>query len=133
MNKKVFGRKLSRSRPARSALFASLARAFILNGKMVTSRAKAKAIQGMLEKFVSVAKTDSLAGKQRILSDLDNAGDALDFLYKKVAPAFSGRNSGFVRVVALSPRKGDNAQMVRLEWTEKISEEVKAKKEKVKK
>lgn len=49
MNKKVFGRKLSRSRPAREALFAQLTRALILNGKIVTTKAKAKAIQGDVE------------------------------------------------------------------------------------
>ncbi len=77
MNKKVFGRKLSRSRPAREALFASLARAMILNGKIETTRAKAKAVLGFVEKMVTTAKKGGLSGQRRILADLDNKRDAL--------------------------------------------------------
>ena len=44
MNKRVFGRQLSRSRPAREALFASLTQSLIINGSIVTTRAKAKAV-----------------------------------------------------------------------------------------
>ncbi len=119
MNKKVFGRKLSRSRPAREALFASIARAMLLNGKVETTRAKAKATLGMLEKMVTVSKKGTVAGMRRVLADLDNQRDALNALYQEVAPSFT-RTSGFIRLIQLPNRKGDNAQMVRMEWTDKI-------------
>lgn len=119
MNKKVFGRKLSRSRPAREALFASIARAMLLNGKVETTRAKAKATLGMLEKMITVSKKGTVAGMRRVLADLDNQRDALNALYQEVAPSFT-RTSGFIRLIQLPNRKGDNAQMVRMEWTDKI-------------
>ena len=122
MIKKVFGRKLSRSRPAREALFATLARSVILNGKMETTKAKAKAVQGDLEKFVTVAKKGGLAGMRRVLASLDNQRDAVDALYQKVAPSFIKRTSGYTRIIALPRRKGDNAEMARIEWTEKMIE-----------
>lgn len=130
MNKKVFGRKLSRSRPAREALFATLARSIILNGKMETTKAKAKAVQPDLEKFVTVAKKGGLAGMRRVLASLDNQRDAVDALYQKVAPSFITRTSGFTRIISLPRRKGDNAEMVRIEWTEKMVAEDKKKEEK---
>ncbi|QQG42042.1 MAG: 50S ribosomal protein L17 [Candidatus Woesebacteria bacterium] len=132
MNKKVFGRKLSRSRPAREALFASLARAMMLSGKIVTTRAKAKAVQPDLEKFVTLAKRGDLSGRRRILASLDNSKDALEALYKKIVPVFSARTSGFTRIISLPRRKGDNAQVVRMEWTETIikNEELKIKNKK---
>jgi len=120
MNKKVFGRKLSRSRPSREALFVSLARAMVLNGKIVTTRAKAKAVQGNLEKFVTLAKRGDLSSRRRVLSKLDNSRDVVALLFQKVAPAFSGRTSGYTRLVSLPRRKGDNAKMMRIEWTEKV-------------
>jgi large subunit ribosomal protein L17 len=120
MKKKVFGRKLSRSRPAREALFASLMRAMILGGKLKTTRAKAKAVLPDLEKLVTLAKKADLNSKRRILGALDNKRDAFDILLQKVAPAFSARISGFTRIISTPSRKGDNAQMVRVEWTEKI-------------
>lgn len=127
MNKRVFGRKLSRSRPAREALFAQLTRALILNGKIVTTKAKAKAIQGDVERFVQLAKKGDLNSRRTVLASLDNAKMAVDALFKKVAPIFSGKKSGYTRIVLLPSRKGDNAKMVRIEWTEKIVEEKKEK------
>jgi large subunit ribosomal protein L17 len=136
MNKNVFGRKLSRSRPAREALFSSLIRGMILGGKMVTTHAKAKAIQGDLEKMVTLAKKADLSSRRRALSYLDNGKTLVDVLFKQVGPAFAGRISGFTRIVSLPARRGDNAKMARIEWTEKVElvkEKVKVKKEKVKK
>ena len=109
MNKKVFGRKLSRSRPAREALFVSLVRAMVLSGKIVTTRAKAKAVQGNLERFVTLAKKGDLSSRRRVLSKLDNSRDIADALFQKIAPAFSGRTSGYTRLISLPTRKGDNA------------------------
>jgi large subunit ribosomal protein L17 len=129
MNKKVFGRKLSRSRPAREALFATLTRALILNGKIVTTRAKAKAVAGSVDKMVTMAKTGSLSARRKVMSNLDNARDATEILFQKVAKAFPAKNSGFTRIISLPRRVGDNAQIVRMEWTEKVEYEVKKKPE----
>lgn len=125
MNKKVFGRKLSRSRPAREALFASLTRSLILNGKIETTKAKAKAVIGSVEKMVTLAKKGGVNERRAVLSELDNKKDAVEMLFGSVAKAFSNRNSGFVRMTSLPKRRGDNASMARLEWTEKVEVEVK--------
>ena len=133
MNKRVFGRKLSRSRPAREALFATLAQSLIINGKIVTTRAKAKAVQGSVEKMVTLAKAGSLASRRKVMSKLDNARKPVDILFQKVVKAFPAKTSGFTRIVSLPRRVGDNAQMVRMEWTEKVEYEVKKKEVKAKK
>ncbi len=130
MNKKVFGRKLSRSRPAREALFSTLIRAMILNGKMVTTYAKAKAVQGDLEHMITLAKKGDLNSQKRALAYLDNAKEVTELLFKQIGPFFAGRQSGFTRIINLPRRRGDNAKMVRVEWTEKV--ELKAKEPKVK-
>jgi len=133
MKKKVFGRKLSRSRPAREALFAQLIRSMILSGKVITTRAKAKAVQGSIEEAVTIGKKGGLSGQRKILASLDNARDALSALTQKVVPSFAGRTSGYTRLISLPRRRGDNAQMMKIEWTEKIEEPKTEKKEKVKK
>lgn len=120
MNKKVFGRKLSRSRPAREALLASLAKNLILNGKIETTRAKAKAVIPDVEKMVTLAKKGEIMGRRRVLSMLDNAKEVTQILFKNVAKAFADKNSGFTRIISLPRRVGDNAEIVRLEWTEKV-------------
>ena len=127
MNKRVFGRKLSRSRPAREALFASLTQSLIINGKIVTTRAKAKAVSASVDKIVTMAKTGTLAARRKVMSKLDNARTATDILFQKVVKAFPAKTSGFTRIISLPRRVGDNAQMVRMEWTEKVEYEVKKK------
>lgn len=123
MKKKVFGRKLSRSRPTREALFASLAQALIQNGKIETTRAKAKAVVPSVEKMVTLARKGGVSARRNVLAQLDNSGRETDILFSSVAKAFLNKNSGFTRIISLPRRKGDNAEMVRLEWTEKIEVE----------
>jgi len=134
MNKKVFGRKLSRSRPAREALFATLIKSMILNGKMETTMAKAKAIQGDLEHMITLAKKADLSSRRRALAYLDNQRGVTDILFQQVGPFFKTRTSGFTRITSLPARRGDNAKMARIEWTEKVAirEKVTADREKTK-
>lgn len=120
MNKKVFGRKLSRSRPAREALFASLAKSLILNGKIETTRAKAKAVVSDAEKMVTFAKKGSILGRRKVLSMLDNDRKVTDVLFSSVVGAFTDKTSGFTRIISLPRRHGDNSEMVRLEWSNKV-------------
>ena len=134
MNKKVFGRKLSRSRPAREALFATLIKSMILNGKMETTMAKAKAIQGDLEHMITLAKKADLSSRRRALAYLDNQRGVTDILFQQVGSFFKNRTSGFTRITSLPARRGDNAKMARIEWTEKVAirEKVTADREKTK-
>jgi large subunit ribosomal protein L17 len=133
MNKKVFGRKLSRSRPAREALFATLIRSMILNGKIKTTMAKAKAIQGDLEHMITLAKKADLSSRRKALAYLDNQRKISDLLFQQVGEFFKARTSGFTRITSLPARRGDMARMASIEWTEKVALKAKEPKVKVKK
>jgi hypothetical protein len=63
------------------------------------------------------------------MSNLDNKREAADVLFQKVVKVFTTKNSGFTRIISLPRRVGDNAQMVRMEWTEKVEYEAKKKPE----
>ncbi|KKT67147.1 MAG: 50S ribosomal protein L17 [Candidatus Woesebacteria bacterium GW2011_GWA2_44_33] len=129
MRKMVFGRHLSRSRKSRIALFRSLIRALTISGKIVTTRAKAKAIIPQIDKIVTAAKKNSLSARRRVLASLGNDRSTTDLIFLKVVPALPNRTSGFTRMVLLPARRGDKAQMVRLEWSEIIEMKEKPKKE----
>jgi len=120
MKKKVFGRKLSREKDTRLALFRSLMRALVLNGKIKTTKAKAKAIQKSLEKLINLAKKGTLAARRRVYSRLGNDRKTADLIFGTILPAFSAKKSGFTRIINLPERRGDLAKMVRLEWSEEI-------------
>jgi large subunit ribosomal protein L17 len=116
MKKKVFGRQLSRERDSRRALYRSLVRALTFNGKIVTTKAKAKAVQGEVEGLVTLAKDGSVAAKRKVYSVTGNDRSVADFIFKTIVPAFSEKRSGFTKITNLPRRKGDRAKIVRLEW-----------------
>ena len=130
MKKKVFGTKLSRDRGSRGALMRSLLRALIINGKITTTHAKADFVRIEAEKLIKQARKNGFNDKRKIMAFLANNRQLTELLYKNV-PAFAGITSGFTKLTKLPARKGDNAKMVRLEWSRKssISKESKSKKE----
>lgn len=133
MKKKVFGRKLSRERSSRELLFVSLVENLVLNNKIVTTKAKAKSIQGMIDSLVVLAKKQTLASKRNILRKLKGKKEASTILWRDIATTFTSRVSGFTRIISLPQRKGDMADMVRLEWVESIIKKETPKKEVVNK
>lgn len=133
MKKNVYGRQLSRERDTRRALFRSLTRALVLSGKIKTTKGKAKVMQGFVEKAVTLGKNEGVAARRRLYSMLANDRVTATFIVEKVAPAFSNKKSGFTRTVNLPKRRGDNAQVVRLEWTEEVEKYAKPSEKKDKK
>ena len=134
MKKKVAGKKLSRSRTARVALFRSLTQELVEHGKITTTFAKPKAVQGYIEKLTKSSKDASLAARRRVLGKLGGREKTTRSLIE-LASSFS-RNSGFTRIIPLPARKGDNAALATIEWVEvpvKGKEEKENKKETKKK
>jgi large subunit ribosomal protein L17 len=123
MRKRVFGRNFSRDKGSRNALFRSLIRALILHGKIQTTKAKAKAIQGAVDKLLSIAKKGDVSARRRAYAILANDRGATDKLFNSVAKTFVDVKSGFTRITNLPPRRGDFAQMARIEWTKEVAEE----------
>ena len=121
MNKRTFGTKLSRERSSRELLFVGLVENLVLHGRIKTTKAKAKAIVGLIDRLVVLAKKDTLASKRQVLKRLKNNKDISTILWNDVAKTFANRPSGFTRIIPLVARKGDLAKMVRLEWVEAIT------------
>lgn len=125
MRKRIFGRKLKRTKNQRKALFRSLIRSFILYGGIKTTEAKAKAVRGNIEKMVTVAKELGSEARPRLMKDCSM--EIADKLIHEVAPRFTERKGGYTRIIKIGPRLNDNASMVFMEWVE--GEEIKNKKD----
>ena len=122
MKKRVYGRKLSQERDSRRALFRSLIRALVEHGKITTTKAKAKAIQASIDKLVNLSKQGSISAKRRVYALLGNDKKTKKTLLEKIAPAFSDRKGGYTRIIALPRRRGDAAEIARIEWVKSIIE-----------
>ena len=127
MKKRVFGRKFSRDRGSRHALFRSLVKALIDRGKITTTKAKAKAIMSDIDKLVNLSKSKNMNGIRSVYSYLANDRKTTNALFDKIAPAFANRQGGFLKMVNLPRRKGDFAEVVRIEWSEKVQIEAQKK------
>lgn len=117
MKKHVFGRKLKRDTNERKALFKNLLTSLVLEERIKTTEAKAKAIKAQADKLVTKAKKGD--GAERALHPLVNQ-EAVDKLVKEIGPRFTKRNGGYTRIVRVGKRRvADNAQMVYIEWSER--------------
>ena len=116
MRHQVFGKKLKRNIKERKVLFKGLISSLILKGRIKTTKAKAKAIQGQAEKLVSKARRGTLSVRRQLANVLDKG--AVEKLLNEVGPSFSKRQSGFTQMIKIGSRKGDNAPMVLLQWVE---------------
>jgi len=132
MTKKVFGRKLSRERSSRELLFVSLVESLVLHGKIKTTKAKAKSIIGLIDRLVVLARKGTLASKRQVLKRLKGNKEVSTLLWTNIAKTFETRNGGYTRIIPLTQRKGDMAEMVRIEWTDEMKSSVNAIKKDVK-
>lgn len=114
MRKNIFGKKLSRNKNQRRALFRGLMSSLILNGRLNTTAAKAKAIRSEVEKLINKAKKGG--DSARLQSSI--YPNALPKLLNDVSKRFAQRKGGYTRIIKLGQRFGDRAEMVILDWTE---------------
>ncbi len=87
---------------------------------IVTTEAKAKALRPIAEKLITKAKKAQDAGPMRIhrirqIQGYLNDKEMTNKLVNVVAPRYTERNGGYLRILKLGPRHGDNAPMARIE------------------
>lgn len=107
-------RKLSRKSGPRRALLRSLVTALLKNGRIETTAAKAKAIQPVTEKMITLAKQGDLHARRRALAYLYEE-TVVKELFEKIGPRCEVRAGGYTRIIPLGPRRGDSAPMVIIE------------------
>jgi len=109
----IKGRQFKRNKSQREALLGHIARAVILNGKVITTSAKAKETAPYLEKLITAAKKQDLTSAKKIHGIFDN--EISKKLIKEIAPRYHERKGGYSRITKVGFRKGDQAEMAMLE------------------
>ena len=118
MRHKVTGRKFDRDSSHRMAMFRNLVTDLLDYEKIVTTEAKAKEIQGLAEKTITLGKRNDLAARRKMLTFVYD-GKVVEKVFSDIAPRFKERPGGYTRITKLGPRQGDGAIMVQLELVEK--------------
>jgi large subunit ribosomal protein L17 len=112
LNKKV---TLGRVKAQRDALMRSLCESLVLNEKIRTTRAKARALRTVIEPLVTKAKKNTLASRRLIIKNLFTE-KAVKKMMEIIGPRYAERAGGYTRLVKLSRRPTDAAEMVRIEF-----------------
>lgn len=114
---------LKRTTAHRHALMSNMAASLIMNKRINTTLAKAKALRVYVEPMITRAKTDNQHNRRLVFSSLQNK-EAVTELFKEVGPKVASRPGGYTRIIryslTVSPnpnakRRTDNADMCMIE------------------
>jgi large subunit ribosomal protein L17 len=128
------GRQLRRTSEQRLALLRNLAMSLVEHGAIETTEAKAKELRPFVERLITKARTGTLHARRLAGADVPNRR-AADKLFQELGPRFASRPGGYTRILKLGHRKGDGADLARIELLDaapaaKAPKRAKAKREK---
>lgn len=105
---------LDRKKAPRVALLKNLAASVVLYEKVKTTRAKAKAVQPLVEKMITIGKDNTLAARRELLSFF-HTENPVKKIMEDLGKRYAGRKGGYTRIIKLGNRAGDAAEMVSIE------------------
>jgi len=86
-------------------------------GKIVTTEAKAKQVQGMAERIITLGKGGTLHSRRQALAFVTDK-KVVTKVFDELAPLYAQRPGGYARIIKIGPRHGDGARMAQLELVE---------------
>jgi len=108
------GYKLGRNTSHRRALLRNLVTSIVLEDRVETTIAKAKAARPHVEKLITLGKKGDLHARRQALAYLQTR-EAVTRLFDTVAPRYGDRNGGYLRIVRTGFQKGDGAEKAFIE------------------
>lgn len=118
------GYKLGRNTSHRRALLRNLVTSIVLEDRVETTVAKAKAARPHVEKLITLGKKGDLHARRQALAYLQTR-EAVTRLFDTVAPRYGDRNGGYLRIVRTGFQRGDGAEkaFIELLGAEKLLDE----------
>jgi large subunit ribosomal protein L17 len=113
------GFKLGRLTQHRWAMFRNLLVALFRHERIVTTEAKAKAVRGLAEHMITLAKRENLHARRQVLTMVPDT-EVVKRLFDTVAARFAERHGGYTRILKLDARRGDAAPRVILELVDRV-------------
>ena len=102
--------QLGRPADQRKALLRGLTTQLIREGRVTTTKARAKALRNETERMITLAKDGSLASRRRAIGFIYDK-KLVHSLFDKAQERYGDRQGGYTRIVRTIPRRGDNAEM----------------------
>lgn len=105
---------LGRQSGHRKAMLSNMACSLILNKRIETTVAKAKALRTYVEPLITKSKDDSTHSRRVVFSYLKQK-EAVTELFRVIAPKISDRPGGYTRILKTGFRQGDGADLALIE------------------
>ena len=112
------GYKLGRLTQHRWAMFRNLLVGLFRHERIETTEAKAKAVRGLADHVVTLAKRETLHARRQVLSLVPD-NEVVGRIFDTIAARFSERQGGYTRIIKAGVRRGDAAPMVLLELVDR--------------
>lgn len=117
--------KLGRNSAQRKALLRDLITDLIINEHIETTLSKAKEVQKLADRMVTLGKKGTLAARVQAAKLVrfeytteEKNQYAIQKLFSEIAPKYANRNGGYTRVLKTGPRRGDAAPMAIIAFVE---------------
>ena len=108
------GPRFGRDPAHQRLMMANLAASLFEAEHVVTTEAKAKALRPYAEKLITKAKAGTVHDRRQVISTMHDKR-ATHKLFAEIAPRYAERPGGYLRILKLGSRPGDNAPMARIE------------------
>ena len=110
------GARFGGSAAHQKAMMANLVASLIAAEAITTTEAKAKAMRPVAEKMITKAKKGGVHNHRNVVKFLRDR-EMASKLFDEIGPRYAEeeRNGGYIRIIKLDPRSGDNAPMARVE------------------
>ncbi|MDH4054849.1 MAG: 50S ribosomal protein L17 [Gammaproteobacteria bacterium] len=117
------GRKLGRNSSHRKAMYRNMAASVIRHETIRTTLPKAKELRRVVEPLITLAKEDSVANRRLAFNRLRDK-EVVGKLFTEIGPRCKERAGGYLRILKMGPRPGDNAPMAIVMLTDQAPEAV---------
>ena len=114
MRHRKAGNKLGRNPSHRRALLRNLVTSVVVEDRVETTVAKAKAVRPLVEKMITLGKRGDVHARRQAAAFLMTPG-SVSRLFATVAPRYGDRNGGYLRIVRTGFRQGDGGEKAVIE------------------
>jgi large subunit ribosomal protein L17 len=110
------GRRLGGGAAHQKAMLGNLVASLIAADPrwIITTEAKAKAMRPVAEKLITKACKGGVHNQRQVVAFIRDK-DMAHKLFAEIGPRYADRPGGYIRILKLGPRQGDNAPMARVE------------------
>jgi len=111
-------RKLNRTSSHRLAMLRNMSVSLLRHEAIKTTLPKAKELRRVVEPILTLGKKETLANKRLAFNRLRDR-EMVVKLFAELGPRYANRNGGYLRILKIGNRLGDNAPMAYVELVDR--------------